>query len=273
MRSNFHTHTRYCDGSHTVEEMVQAAVSLGMRALGFSGHSYTAYDDSYCMSQAGTEQYLADVLAARERYAGRLEIYLGVEDDYHGGRPQFPRDFTIGSAHCVLAGGRYFSVDADPALLQEAVDTAFGGDIYRLTAAYFAQMACVQERTGCDVIGHFDLVAKFNEHGRFFEEEEPRYWKPALEAIEHLCRQNGVFEINTGAMSRGYRSVPYPSRRLLQAVHEFGGAIVLSSDSHSADTLCAYFPEAEALAASCGFRTCRTLTPGGWQEVPLDSDF
>ena len=78
-----------------------------------------------------------------------------------------------------------------------------------------------------------------------------------------------MFEINTGAMSRGYRTMPYPSMRLLRALRDFGGSIVFNCDSHSVNTVCSFLPEAEKVAEACGFRTHRILTPNGWQEVPL----
>ena len=44
VRSNFHTHTRYCDGKDSPAELAEAAFALGFRALGFSGHSFTPFD-------------------------------------------------------------------------------------------------------------------------------------------------------------------------------------------------------------------------------------
>lgn len=41
---NFHTHTTYCDGKNTAEEMILAAINQGFTALGFSGHSHTSID-------------------------------------------------------------------------------------------------------------------------------------------------------------------------------------------------------------------------------------
>lgn len=269
MLRNYHTHTRWCDGRNTVEEMIRAALSQGMRALGFSGHSYTAFDESCCMMPEDIPKYAAEVRAAKARYQGQLEIYLGVEDDLLGTRPDFPRDYTIGSVHALAAGGEYHIVDWKPEILTRAVETAYGGDFYRLTSDYFASMARLPAVTGCEIIGHFDLVSKFNEGGRLFDEDDPRYWRPALEVLEALCRQDLVFEINTGAMSRGYRTAPYPSPRFLQAIHDFGGAVHLSSDSHSAGTITAYFPEALAFAKHCGFRTARVLTPSGWADEPF----
>lgn len=270
IRCDYHCHTKYCDGKDTVDAMAQGALAAGMRALGFSGHSTTDYDLSYCMQAAEVPNYVADVLAARERYAGQLEIYLGVEDDFHGQRPTFDRDYTIGSVHCVYANGKHYPVDYLEKFLREAAQEGFGGDFYRLTASYFQDVAQVLERTHCDVIGHFDLVSKLNERCHFFDETDRRYRQPAMEALEHLCRLGGVFEINTGAITRGYRSVPYPSEFFLRAIREFGGAVVFSSDSHSADAIGAHFDQAQALALRCGFRTCRVLLDHRWQEAPLD---
>ena len=36
---NMHTHTVFCDGKNTVDEMVESAIKLGMKTLGFSGHA------------------------------------------------------------------------------------------------------------------------------------------------------------------------------------------------------------------------------------------
>ena len=131
-----------------------------------------------------------------------------------------------------------------------------------MAAAYFETMATVLDVTACDIIGHFDLITKFNEGGRMFDETDPRYRNPALEVLEHLCRRGGVFEINTGAMSRGYRTRPYPAAPLLRAIREFGGAVVLSSDAHSADAVDAYLNQAAELAAACGFASRRVLRHG-----------
>ena len=43
-KRNYHTHTDFCDGQNTPEEMAEAAAKKGFPALGFSGHSYTDFD-------------------------------------------------------------------------------------------------------------------------------------------------------------------------------------------------------------------------------------
>lgn len=82
------------------------------------------------------------------------------------------------SARCIPSGGgdgRHFAVDESPETARQCVEEFFGGDWYRYTDAYYDQVALLPERTGCDWIGHFDLVAKFNERAPAFDEESPRY--------------------------------------------------------------------------------------------------
>jgi len=77
------------------------------------------------------------------------------------------------------------------------------------------------------------------------------------------------FEINTGAISRGYRTTPYPSFEILKAIHDGGGRIVFSSDAHDKSTLRYWFPQAEELAKKAGFRTYVVLGKTGTEEIGL----
>ena len=49
MLSNLHTHSTFCDGVNTPEEIVKSAVERGFSSVGFSGHGYTDFDLCYCM--------------------------------------------------------------------------------------------------------------------------------------------------------------------------------------------------------------------------------
>ena len=133
-------------------------------------------------------------------------------------------------------------------------------------------MALLPERTGCDWIGHFDLVTKFNERAPAFDEESPRYLRRALEVMEHLVRSGTAFEVNTGAMARGYRTAPYPGRKLLCALREFGGEIILNSDSHHTSHLCHGFPEAAELVRAAGFTHINLWTRDGLRPVGLNEE-
>ncbi|UKI37161.1 MAG: hypothetical protein L6V93_02935 [Clostridiales bacterium] len=59
--------------------------------------------------------------------------------------------------------------------------------------------------------------------------------KCAYNAIEKLVKYNVPFEINTGAILRGYRKTPYPNADFIRKIESLGGKFILSSDAHSAE--------------------------------------
>mgnify|MGYP002727377248 CR=1 FL=1 len=58
--ANYHTHTTFCDGRDTPEQLVQEALRLGCPAIGFSGHSIAPYDYAG-MTPEHEAQYRAEV--------------------------------------------------------------------------------------------------------------------------------------------------------------------------------------------------------------------
>ena len=64
-------------------------------------------------------------------------------------------------------------------------------------------------------------------------------------------------------MARGYRDAPYPALFLLKEWRAMGGRIILSSDSHSADTILYGYGDALALAKTAGFDKSTILTLHG----------
>ncbi|MBR4702724.1 MAG: histidinol-phosphatase [Oscillospiraceae bacterium] len=238
MKADFHVHTSFCDGSASPAEMAAAAFRQGLEILGFSGHSHTAFDESWCMSRAGTEAYRAEVSRLREEYAGRMEILCGVEQDYYSEAPTGGYDYVIGSVHYLKADGEYLPVDESAGDQLVAAEKHFSGDLLSFAEAYFETVCRVPEISCCRVIGHFDLIAKFNEGGILFDESNPRYTAAWKMAADRLLPSGLPFEVNTGAISRGYRSVPYPAPPILKYLAERGARFLLSSDSHRPETLC-----------------------------------
>ncbi|MBQ2679609.1 MAG: histidinol-phosphatase [Firmicutes bacterium] len=249
LKCNFHTHTTFCDGRSTPEEVVISAIEKGFWAIGFSGHMYTPFDESYCMSKEGTAEYIKEIRRLRNVYGDRIKIFLGIESDYCSDEDISPYDYTIGSVHYVLKNGEYIPVDETAEIQVDAVNRLYNGDFLAFAEDYFA---CVSNVNG-EIVGHLDLISKFNEDGSIFDETAPRYVSSAENAIIKLISRDMIFEINTGAMSRGYRKTPYPSEKLLRIIREKGGKIMINSDAHEASNIDFAFDEALALAKRCGF--------------------
>ena len=74
LRGNFHTHTTFCDGKNSAQEMVDQALYLGFTHLGFSGHM----DPDIRMD---LEAYDNEIRHLQNQYRGKLDILRGVELD------------------------------------------------------------------------------------------------------------------------------------------------------------------------------------------------
>ena len=250
--ANYHTHTVFCDGVHTAAQMAEEARRIGFTHLGFSGHM----DPDIHMDMPA---YLTEIHRLQRLYAGQMEILCGVElDNLWGEEPwlSMVRDaeYIIGSTHFLpVKTPEPMSVDHTPQILQRLVHEFYADDYYALAAAYYDFEAQVFDRTGCTMVGHFDLVTRFNDEMGFLDEEDPRYLGPALEAMEYLVSRGVPFEINCGAVNRGRKKELYPNRRLLRELCRMGGEIIINSDAHSKELLAGGFETAAGTAVACGF--------------------
>ena len=251
--ADFHVHSCFCDGHDKPEDVVLKAISLGMKKLGFSGHSYTPFDEEPCMSVIDTEKYKLEIARLKREYKSKIQIFCGVEQDYYSEMSTGDYDFVIGSVHYVNVNGIYHHVDSSPEKLAALIHDC-NDDAYSMTEKYFALVSDVINKTGADIIGHFDLVTKFNEDNKFFDESNSRYIQAWRSAADKLIMTGKPFEINTGAISRGYKTAPYPSREILKYLAANNGKVILSSDSHSKENLMYKFPECEELAESLGLK-------------------
>ena len=263
--SNLHTHTTYSDGKQSVRENIESAIEKSMLSLGFSDHSYTDFDLSYCIKKEKLPEYINEVRTLGKEYSGRIEIYLGYElDGFATMEDRGLYDYIIGDIHYVRTSDGLKDVDNSSNHL-ENVNTYFGGDHMAFAAAYYEAYAERIQVIRPDVLGHFDLVTKFG----YVDENDPRYRKMALEALEASLAVCPIVEMNTGAMSRGYRKAPYPAIFLLDEIRSRGGRIMLSSDSHSAENLIYYFDESVELLKANGFDSIVMLVGGKFEEIGI----
>jgi len=269
-KRNYHTHTRFCDGQNTPEEVAAAAFEAGMVSLGFSGHSHTAFDESYCMSHEAAREYRERILALRDQYAGRMEILCGLEYDYYSDESKDGWDYRIGSVHYVEKDGDFIPVDESAAVTEGAVRNHYDGDIYAFAEDFFRLEGDVVRKTGCDIIGHFDLIKKFNRKGvTLLDEQNPRYRAAWQQAVRELVPYGVPFEINTTPMSWRADGDPYPSREILEEIHRLGGKITISTDSHQVEMLQRGVHEALALAKEIGFTELVAMSPDGAKTLEI----
>lgn len=250
---NLHTHSIFCDGNDSLEDIVKSAIAMGFETIGFSAHSFTPFDTSYCMKD--TAGYISECRRLKEVYKDKINVLCGIEQDYYSPLPDYPYDYVIGSVHYIKKDGEYIPIDESADILGDAAKRHFGGDMTALCREYFKAVSEIAEKTDCNIIGHFDLVTKFIEKSPgIINTESPGYIRAEDEALKKLIAAEKIFEVNTGAMARGYRTQPYPSERILKKINELGGRVILTSDCHKKEQLSYGFEQARKLIKDCGFK-------------------
>lgn len=261
IRQNLHTHTRYCDGANTPEEMIEAALEQDFTILGFSGHGHASIDD-VSMTLANQATYIEHIRRLKGQYP--LDIYVGLEQDLFGPVAN-PSDFDylIGSVHYIQYRGQYYCVDASSQQTQANIQQ-FASPI-EYACCYYEH---VRQLDKVDIIGHFDLVTKFNDLAYLIDVQDHRYIQAACDTIDALADM--IFEVNTGAIARGLKKAPYPSESLLLYMKEKGIRLVLNSDCHRKERLSAAYPETLGLIKRCGFKTLMKKTATGFVAEDID---
>ncbi|MBB5182981.1 histidinol-phosphatase [Catenisphaera adipataccumulans] len=268
MKQNMHTHTTWCDGKDTPKEMVETAIDKGFDVLGFSGHGHCFCDD-VSMSETGQKAYMAEVRKLQRAYAGRIRIYLGIEEDLF--QPvEDPEDFDyiIGSVHFIRHEDKIGSVDESRSRTDAMVKDWFGGDFLAYAKAYYENVQELRRHPEADIIGHVDLLTKYNEDESYITFDDPRYLKLACDTIDALSGR--LFEVNTGAIARGYRKRPYPDIHLMRYMHEHGIPLILNSDCHDRRQLDCAFDAALDLIVQAGYRELMTFDGSRFTPLPIE---
>lgn len=264
--TNMHTHTVFSDGADTVEANVKRAIELGMPTLGISDHCYTYFDTSYCVQADDLDRYKSEVKAIREKYRSDIDVLLGIELDGFAKLPdRADYDYIIGDCHYVETPDGYRAVDLDKNDFLDTAKRYFGGDIVAMAVSYYRSYAEAVCPMKPDILGHIDLITKYS----LVDESDPRYKRAAIETLEAALAVTPVIELNTGAISRGYRCDPYPAIFILDEIKRLGGKILLSSDSHAAKDLTCWFDEAEELLLSRGIKSAVIYRNGSFEEIGI----
>ena len=258
VKANYHTHTTWCDGKDSPRKVIQAAVAKGFEVIGFSSHAMLPESDTdWVLTPEKAPRYLREVRALGEEFKDQIRVLCGVEADYipGGANPDrstyaaiFP-DYIIGSVHFVLApDGARVPVDHTPELLADGIREHFEGSAEKFIRAYYRQVREMVEKFDFEIVGHLDLVRKFNAKHPYFDERADWYREEIGKTAAAVAKSGKIAEVNTGAITRGWMDDVYPSEEFRGMLREKGVKFILSADAHAADAIdCAFdrFEKAE----------------------------
>jgi histidinol-phosphatase (PHP family) len=278
---SFHTHSTFCDGKSTIDEMCEEAVKQQFISVAFTSHAPVPFKNSYSLKFDQIDDYKQAIIKVSEDYKGKLGIYIGLEADFvpsqtisfDNWRKLMNPHFLIGSVHLVLnrQNGKKWFIDGDPSNFHKGLEDVYNGDIRTAVHDYFQQVRemIIVERP--DVIGHFDKV-KMNNQGIHFSTDEPFYQDELTETLKVISEYGGIVEINARGIYKNRCSETFPSIDVIKRCCELNIPLTLASDAHHADDLKPGFDIALKAAIDSGVKKIMIFEDHQWIERPI-SDF
>ena len=222
------------------------------------------------------DDYVAEFRRLKEKYAGRIELYLGLEIDYlneesHPAAECFrrlPLDYRIGSVHLLYDDeGRVVDSDLPAEKFRQMVDKHFQGDVERVVRLYYERSRRMVELGGFDIVGHADKIHYNAAYCRPGILEEPWYDRLVRDYFVEIARRGYQVEINTKAWSE--LGTFYPDERYFPLLRELGIRVQVNSDAHYPERIASGMSEAYRALRRAGFTSVMRLQDGQWAEIPF----
>ncbi len=253
MFADYHVHCEFSDDSvYPLLAVCRDAVALGLEQICFTDHvdygvkpdvdeyrrdpSLARLEDGEPVLNVDYPRYFAAIEAAQAEFAGKLTIKAGLElgvqshlvDRNHALFKTWEDklDFVICSIHEV-GDLEFWTGDFQRGRTQRGYNMAYYEELLRV----------VQTFKDYSVLGHLDLIRRYDPAGEFPFEETRDVVAAILEQV--IADGKGI-ELNTSSFRYGLPDLQ-PSTDVLRLYHDLGGRVLtLGSDSHKPEHLGAH---------------------------------
>jgi len=249
---DFHTHSFRCrHASGTLEDYVKGAISKGLTSIGLCDHfpMHILPEElkmvEYAMKLEEVPEYISMANKVKEKYAGDIEVLIGIEVDYYPPCFQLYKtaitpflsdfDYMMGSVHILEWEGEsvWGVIDTTgPAKVKEH-------GLEKVMIEYFNTLIKLVETGFFQVLGHMDLPKKYFPY-RF--EKNEIVWNKLLSLLDSIQNSNIIVEINTSGYYKGAKE-QYTSDLIIQELIKRDIPITLGSDAHSPEDVAHKFDE------------------------------
>ncbi|MCD6397162.1 MAG: histidinol-phosphatase, partial [Spirochaetaceae bacterium] len=262
LKTNYHSHSEFCDGTGLLEEYVTSAINKEFDIFGFSGHAPLPFKNDWTMSKKDLLPYLIETKRLKENYKNDIELKIGLEIDYIENKmtpadkfyQDLELDFIIGSVHVLpdKNTGEYLGVEYTKKEMEQLINDTYGGNARQLVKEYYRLLRSMSSNGGFDIIGHIDVIKKTNVNSIYFDETE-KWYKDEIElTLQYIAKNKQILEVNTGQVLNNPERI-YPSPWILKMANEYDIPIMLNSDAHRPERLDNYFDEAKAIILDAGY--------------------
>lgn len=261
MKCDYHVHTIYSDDSDVaMEDYVKKGIALGLDEICFCDHvDYgikrdwddprgILYDGKRAIANVDYPKYVEDVMTLKAKYKDDICLKMGMEfgiqkhtiDKFEQLFNRYPFDFIILSIH-QIDDKEFWSQDYQKGKTQDEYQREY----------YQNLLEVIQEYKDYSVLGHLDLIKRYDKCGAYPDE---KIMDLVDEILKTVIRDNKGIEINTSSWQYGLVDTT-PSKNILHRYLELGGKIItIGSDAHNTDRLADHQEEAKQILKEIGFK-------------------
>ncbi|MDR0790704.1 MAG: histidinol-phosphatase [Bacteroidales bacterium] len=263
----FHTHSNFCDGKNSLEEMVLAAIDKGLTHYGFSSHAPVPFENRFAIKQECVGEYLQECNRLKQKYEGKIKLFVAMEFDYitdimediNAQAEAYNLDYFIASVHMVKAKGAekmWFIDGGKQEVYDQQLESVFDGDIRKGVETFFCQTNAMIKDAKPNVVGHLDKIKMHNKE-RYFKQTDAWYEDLMMTTLQTIKSTYGtICEINTRGLYKGRCDDYFPSRQWIKRMAQMQIPVTISTDCHRVEEIdCLFEP------------TCDMLRSVGYNEI------
>lgn len=219
-----HMHTPLCKHSRgEPEEYAQQAENKGLKGIIITCHSPMPFgwNPKVRMSVNQFDEYVDMVARARDKYAGRVDVRLGMESDYLPGMEGWLEDLHQRADFHYILGSVHPQTD------EYKLMYLTGHSRLEYEKSYFENLANAAESGLFDCLSHPDIVKIVHAH----EYKVADHMDTIKAALDRIAKTGIAMELNTSGQHKSYREMN-PGMEILHEMAKRDIPVVLGSDSH-----------------------------------------
>ena len=242
-----HMHTTLCKHARGAPaDYAKEAEKKGLLGITFTCHSPMpdGWNPGNRMSLDQLPQYVEMVAGARDEYAGRVDVRLGMESDYFPGMETWLENLHRKADFSYILGSVHPQTDEYQQMyLKDSTRLAY-------EKSYFENLANAAESGLFNCLSHPDIVKII--HPKQYNVTD--HVDTIKRALDRIAKTGIAMELNTSGVNKPYPEMN-PGIEILREMAERSIPVVLGSDAHDAYRVGADFDKALDKLESVGYES------------------
>jgi histidinol-phosphatase (PHP family) len=220
-----HMHTPLCKHAWgEPEEYAEQGLKAGLKGIIFTCHCPMpdGFWPTVRMAESEFDLYVDLVNRARDKYKGKLDVWLGLESEYFPGYERYVEELHQKADFHFILGSVHWQA-------KEYLTKFESGTIENFRRTYFDQLAASAESGLYDCLAHPDLVKNYNPDSWCFAIVKNHVAK----CLDRIAATGVAMELNTSGINKSYAEMN-PGNEMLEMMAQRGIPVVIGSDAHRA---------------------------------------